>query len=168
MSELRQLLDRIRAHPDCVVLPATGLPQPVAPHQLPNDVNEFYTLCGGVEFFVGSEVLFPFRIVAPDEVVRANLKFFGELYADDITAQWYLIAEDFNGDCLSIDLAPERLGRCYDSNHEVHGMVGSCAVVARSFTELLTFLWEAPGDEVFWRSDRFTPLGDAYDALQRA
>ncbi|WP_027481215.1 SMI1/KNR4 family protein [Deinococcus pimensis] len=165
MSELRQLLDQIKSHPDCVVHPTGGLPQPVPPHQLPDDVRDFYTLCGGVEFFSKSDISFPFRIITPQEFVLANPKIVGELYEDDITAQWYLIAEDFGGDYLSIDLAPERLGRCYDSNHEIHGIVGSCAVVARSFTKLVKSLWEAPGDELFWLSDRFTSLGDAYDGV---
>jgi hypothetical protein len=52
---------------------------------------------------------------------------------------------------------------CYDSFHEVHGMPGSCAVVALSFTDLLERLLAARGGHWYWLEPGFASLGDAYD-----
>ena len=71
VSELHQILKHIRHHPDCIVLPASWLPRPTH-HQLPDDVQEFYTLCGGVEFFSRSDVAFPFRIVTSARLFQAG------------------------------------------------------------------------------------------------
>src|SRR5262245_9597659 len=73
-------------------------------------------------------------IVPPDRVVPANPIIVGQEYADDITASWHIIADDGNGDYLTIDLHPERLGRCYDSFHETHGLVGDCPVIVSQWT----------------------------------
>ena len=80
----------------------------------------------------------------------------------DISDLWFSIADDGNGDYLSIDLAPGRLGICYDSFHETHGVAGSTPVIARSFTELLTSLLQSRGNRPYWLEDGFVSLGDAY------
>lgn len=56
-----------------------------------------------------------------------------------------------------------RLGRCYDSNWEIHGVAGSCPIIANSFTELLERLVMNNGKHWYWLQDDFTSLGDAYD-----
>lgn len=68
----------------------------------------------------------------------------GEKTEYDISSNWYIIGRDMNKEYITIDLNPLRLGRCYDSYWENHGVPGNCAIIATTFTELIT-------------------LGDAYD-----
>ena len=87
---------------------------------MPDDVREFYELCGGIQLFKDKE--YSLDIVSPDKVVPSNIVIVGERCEDDITVDWFIIADDSNGTYLSIDLDAERLGRCYDSFHETHGL----------------------------------------------
>ena len=43
-------------------------------------------------------------------------------------------------------LYPARLGRCYDSFHEVHGIPGSCEVIAASFSGMVMEFLGDPGN----------------------
>ena len=65
-----------------------------------------------------------------------------------------------NGDYLGIDLDPERLGRCYDSHHEIHGLAGECPVIALSFSEFVGLL---EAQAAYWTLESFHSYGDAYD-----
>ena len=77
-----------------------------------------------------------------------------------------IIGKDNEDNYISIDLAEKRLGRCYDSFGDRHGVVGECAVVARSFTELLSNLFYNQGDDYpYWLGADFEYIGDAYDDL---
>jgi hypothetical protein len=71
-----------------------------------------------------------------------------------------------NGDYLTIDLNQERLGRCYDSFYDRHGIVGSYPTIAKSFTELLEQLFNNKGELLYWLNKDFPSLGDAYDAIE--
>jgi antitoxin YokJ len=53
---MRDLLDRIASTAGCRVLPMAGLPAVEAGHVLPADLEDFYTLCGGAEFFVSGRL----------------------------------------------------------------------------------------------------------------
>lgn len=64
---------------------------------------------------------------------------------------------------MSIDCAAGRLGRCYDSSWDRHGVVGECTVVALSFTELLQRLLNAQGTRWYWLTSEAPAYGDAYD-----
>jgi hypothetical protein len=151
----------IRSRSDCLVFPTAGLPNVAAGHRLPDDVADFYAECGGADLFVGKE--FSVRICTPDRLVPSNLEIVGEQVPDDITSSWYVVARGGSGECLSIDLHPDRLGLCYDSFHEVHGVAGSSPVVARSFTELVRRLLAGDGGHWYWLEPGWSPLGDAYD-----
>lgn len=102
-------------------------------------------------------------IVAAADVLPANVVILGEQFDDDPSAAWYTIARTADREYLSVDLSVERNGRCYDSFHEVHGVVGSAAVVANTFTELLDRLLESGGEHWYWLAPDFVSLGDAYD-----
>ena len=143
------------------MFPTKGMPSLQPPHRLPDDLKRFYELCGAVMLFEQND--YHVLIVPPDRVVPANPLIVGQEYEDDITASWYIIGDDGNGDYLTIDLGPERLGRCYDSFRETHGLVGNCPIIARSFSELLTSLHETRGDHWYWLRPEFVPIGDAYD-----
>ncbi len=84
---------------------------------------------------------------------------------DDISWSWYIIADCGNGDYLTIDLSKERMGRCYDGFHETYGLVGETPIIAMSFTELLTGLYDGRMQPWFWLQPHFAPFGDADDEV---
>lgn len=160
---MRDLLDRIGATAGCRIFPEAGLPIIKANHELPTDLRAFYELCGGVEFFVDAH--FSTRISSPAELVLANPVLIGE-QVDDISDSWYIIGRGGGDEFMSIDLHPDRVGTCYDSFREIHGVPGSSAVIALSFTDLLERLLAARGGHWYWLEPDFVSLGDAYDAVR--
>lgn len=155
------LIERVRGLSDCEVSPAGGLPQIEPPFVLPDDLKGFYELCGGLTLYKDSSYTVVF--VPPDRVVPANPVIVGEAGETDISASWHILVEDTNGDYLTIDLNPMRLGRCYDSFYDRHGVPGSCPIIAQSFCELLERLIENGGEHWYWLRPGFSPIGDAYD-----
>ncbi|MCB9589839.1 MAG: SMI1/KNR4 family protein [Polyangiaceae bacterium] len=140
---MASILEELRADPSVVLLPVTGLPQLRRGHFLPDELRAFYSSCGGLELARDSS--YAMRVVTPAEFVSANLEIVGEDVPDDISDSWYLLCRGAGDQVLTIDCSRERLGRCYDSYWEVHGVVGSCAVVAQSFGQLLALLVNAAG-----------------------
>ncbi len=159
-SEIDRLLDVARAG-GCVVYPPGGLPDLGVGHQLPDDLRAFYSSCGGVALY--PDALYPVSILPAPQIVAANPVIVGAQYEDDISASWYLVGASDQEEHITIDLHPDRLGRCYDSFPEVHGVAGSCPVIATSFTDLLTRLLDSRGGRWHWLEDDFPDLGDAYD-----
>ena len=159
---IKDLIEKIKETDDCVVRPSSGIPKIADKgHCLPSDLKEFYSLCGGMILFASKE--YAIKIVEPNEFVLANPVIIGELYPEDISSQWYIIASDMNGDYITIDLSEKRLGRCYDSFWDRHGIVGDCPIVAGNFSELLLSLFNGNGNYWYWLQEDFTALGDAYD-----
>lgn len=156
-----RLIRDIGADPDCEVRPPSGLPSVTGGHRLPADLSRFYELCGGVALF--GEGPYGYEILEPGRVAEANIVIVGEQFEDDISQSWYTIAHDYNGDYLTIDLAPERIGRCYDSFHETHAVRGCTPIIARSFAELLQNIFVNRGGYPYWLAEGFLGLGDAYD-----
>lgn len=138
----------MRRKPDCDVRPPAGLPRIRPQHVLPDDVRSFYTACGGFTWNlrVESRLWDSFSVLAPEEVVPANpkvccipeeeLKTMG-MDERGISWDWYVIAADGNGDYMSIDLNPSRLGRCYDTFHETYAVPGESPILGFSFTQFL-------------------------------
>ncbi|MBP6526531.1 MAG: SMI1/KNR4 family protein [Dermatophilaceae bacterium] len=160
MTELRRLLDQIRQTPGCDLSAPRGRPGLRAGHLLPDDLLEFYVLAGGARLF--AQAAYPVRIVGPDDLARANLEIVGTECPDDLSDSWYIVARGGRDQAISIDCAPARLGRCYDSFWDCHGVAGSCRVVARSFTELLRSLVDAGGGYWYWLASGAAAHGDAY------
>jgi len=159
---IENIIDKVKNVPNCKVLPHTGLPIVNSEDALPSDLREFYNICGGLEFFIDTD--YKINIVPPEKFALANPVIVGDLCEGDISSKWYIIADDGNGDYLTIDMSEERRGRCYDSFHETHGVVGECKVVAMSFSELLERLLENNGKYWYWLDKDFD-LGDAYDIV---
>ncbi len=169
---IHELVARIGVTPDCTVSAPIKradlhLPALHEGHVLPDDLREFYEVCGGLSLFERSTS--PMIIVPPVEVVLANPILFPGLSPeklasslDDISWSWYLIARNHSREYLTIDLSKERVGRCYDSFIGCHANPGSSTIVAFSFTELLIHLYEDKGQN--WLSDVIS-LGDAYDGI---
>lgn len=161
MTGIELIVDRIRRTDGCLVLPPEGLPTVGSQHRLPADLVEFYRLCGGVRLFDDRE--YPIRIVEPKGFVKSNPQIVGMECPDDISDAWYLVARGGAEEAISIDCHPDRLGRCYDSFWDCHGVAGSCAIVALSFTELLGRLVSAAGGYWYWLVEGGAAHGDAYD-----
>ncbi len=106
---------------------------------------------------------YSFQIVQPEEFTLSNPVIIGELAEEDISSHWYIVGHDGNGDYISIDLHQGRLGKCYDSFWDRHGVVGDCPVIANSFSDLLEQLVQNSGERWYWLKEDFKPLGDAYD-----
>jgi hypothetical protein len=161
---IAELLARIADTPRCTVAAPAGTPDLGSGLVLPADLRDFYSRCGGVTLFSGA----PFSLVvsSPSDLMNANQVILGRSFPDDRSDSWFVIARAGAGERISIDLHPSRAGNCYDSFHEVHAVAGSCAIVARSFTELLTRLMGPEGDHWYWLEPGFEPLGDAYDVAE--
>jgi len=168
---IEELLIRIRATPGCRVDAPTGLPVIGESHYLPDDLRTFYQLCGGLS--LAENTAYSVTIVPPTKCVLATPVILGEEVAElvrrtegeDISWSWYILADYGNGDYLTIDLDRERLGRCYDSFHETHGLRGDTPILALSFTELVIALYESRGQYWYWLQPDFASLGDAYDGI---
>jgi antitoxin YokJ len=161
IGNVNELVELARATPDCVVHPVAGIPSLPPGVELPADLLGFYRKCGGLEFFQSSD--YPISIAPPDRFRPTNLAVLGEAVLDDRSDRWFTIGITPDREYLSIDLDPARLGCCYDSFHEIHGLVGESAVVAISFTDLLARLFGNAGRHWYWLQPDFESLGDAYD-----
>lgn len=161
MEKLVFLLDKINKDERCRCKPPIGkLPLLKDKLRYPDDVVYFYQKYGGVSLFNCTKSAVSFSIITPSEIVQANRIIIGEACDDDISSSWYIIGKTNNNDYISIDFSLERNGRCYDSHHELHGVMGSCPIVALSFTELLTQLYYSDGNDIYWKTKGY---GDAYD-----
>ncbi|MHC4252463.1 MAG: SMI1/KNR4 family protein, partial [Planctomycetota bacterium] len=130
LMNAKELIDNIRATPDCLVLPPAGLPEINPEHVLPPDAADLYSLCGGLVLF--ESIAFPVTVLPPARVKLANRQIAllqDATDSDDISWSWYTIADDGNGDYFTVDCAPQRLGRCYNSFHETHGIAGQTPIV---------------------------------------
>jgi antitoxin YokJ len=136
--EIQLLIDKIKKLPNCLVHPPAGFPDIEKEDALPSDLNEFYKICGGIDLFIDCD--YAIKIVSPQEFVLANPTIIGERAEYDISSNWYIIGDDMEGNYITIDLDKSRLGRCYDSFWDVHGVAGNCHIIAGSFTELLEHL----------------------------
>ena len=157
----QDLIELIRSTPHCNLLDPAGLPAPAGDHVLPEDVREFYESAGGAELFIDRD--YGAHILPPSLVEPANPVIVGELCEYDISSSWYLIARTTESEYLTIDFKPQRLGKCYDSFFDRHGVAGSCPVIATSFSDLVERLLANAGDHWYWLNEGFISLGDAYD-----
>jgi hypothetical protein len=167
---IQELLKRVQSTADCEIYAPTGLPLIREEHMVPEDLHEFYNLCSGVSLYRKSPKRI--RIVPPEGVAQANPLLLPGLTpgqasasANDISWSWYIIAHDYGGNYLTIDLSKQRLGRCYDSFFDRHAMPGYCPIIALSFTELLTRLIENQSEYPYWELSNFVSSGDAYDGI---
>src|SRR5207248_10185624 len=120
----------IQVNPDCRIDVPVGQPGIGEHHRLPDDLRNFYQLCGGLS--LAENTAYSVTIVPPTKCLLANPVILGEKVAErvrrtqreNISWSWYSIADYGNGNYITIDLDQRRLGRCYDSSHETHGLRG--------------------------------------------
>lgn len=71
MEKIKRLLTQISTLPQCRIFEPSGLPViDEEKHILPNDLKEFYSLCGGLVLFENEE--YPIYFVSPVKFVLAN------------------------------------------------------------------------------------------------
>lgn len=170
---INQLVTKAKALPNCIVLPSSGLPQVENDLTIPDDIKEFYNLCGGMALFEGAA--YAVRIVKPEEVVFANPIIIGEdiinaeiqkgTYEGEISRHCFIIADLYNSDYIVIDFNKERVGQCYKAFWDGYPEVGGTPIVAKSFTELLERFIDNGGDYWYFLKDDFVSYGDAYDGI---
>ncbi|HVR44522.1 MAG TPA: SMI1/KNR4 family protein [Thermoanaerobaculia bacterium] len=158
---VRPSLQELWKRRDCSVAPPFGEPALPEGIVLPDDLLEFYRLCGGADLFVGSE--HALRILGPMEFAPADPVIFGRALPQSASATWWVIARRAGDAFITIDLDPARSGRCYDSAWDRHGVAGNCPVVSRSFTNLLATLASRGSGEPWWNDPSWPRLGDALD-----
>lgn len=161
--KIKALIDEIRKTPDCHVFAHNGQARFEKDHVMPADLRAFYEMCGGVVLYQSAQ--YPIYIVEPTRFVLANPVIVGEACEEDISSDWYIIANDGNNEYLTIDLNKERFGRCYDSFYDRHGIIGESMIIAMSFTELVKRLIDNRGEYFYWLKQDFISLGDAYDGV---
>ena len=158
---MRELLQKISEMEGCKVLPPTGIPD----INLPDDLTEFYSLCGGVFLFEGSD--YWFKISSPEQLIPSNPAILPEGFdedipRDDISNKLYIIARNGPEQAISINLGKSHLGYCYDSFWELHATSES-SIIAYSFKSLLNNLVKGNGSYPYWLKSNFFKLGHLYD-----
>ncbi len=160
---IQEVMKKIRSNDNFEIKPPCGLPILKSGHVLPDDLKEFYQICGGIDCYI-EDGGFPMQILAPNKFELANKLLLGEEYVDDISSSWYVIVDAEDGNYISIDCNANRIGKCYESFEYSHAIRGNCPVIALSFTELLDSIVNYKGDYFFWKDNLdFTSYGDAYD-----
>jgi len=165
------LIKKIRELSDCIVHEPSGVPIVRSGLELPKDLVDFYTYCGGVDLFVSGS--YRTYIVPPSKFIPADNVFFDEEtiefyksqegYNDEISTDWYALADIENGNYILMDLNNDRCGRCYQGLWETYAMKGESPIIAANFTEILNKLIDSKGEKWYWESDDFISIGDAYD-----
>lgn len=157
---MKQILNSISNLDNCKIAPKK-LNLERIPINIPTDLKEFYQYCNGVELFIDSE--YPYRILGIEEIIRTDLSVLGELIECGDSISWYNIAEDYNGDFLSIDLSCEKFGWCYDSFYETYGLINDMPIIAKSFKELLFRLYSNKGNYPYWKLNEFDKIYGFYE-----
>lgn len=164
---LKEIIEKIKQTNYCKVYPPKGVPT-IDNYELPDDVKEFYLLCGGIVLYENS--YFPFEIVPPNKFIHSNIAILEESFKDDISNDWFIIAQSpkTNDFFISIDLNKDRKGLYYDSFYERYGLIGEMPIIATSLEQLLENLLLSQGNNIYWESENFVSIGDAYEGIKES
>ena len=163
---LEEIIYKIKNSSDCIVHPPNGLPNTANIHSLHSDIIQIYELTGGIDFYTNMD--YQMRILPPHDFELSNTKILGQeckqyIQDNDISNHWYTIADAGPEQYISVDLHPDRFGRCYDSFCQTHAVPGDSPVLALNPIDLILSIFENKGEYWFWLKDSFSKLGDAYD-----
>lgn len=171
---MKELIKKVTLLSNCRVLPSVGVVDLPKEYIIPEDLIEFYELCGGMVLFENSP--YAVKIVSPQEFKNANYEILGSeivaseiekgTYENEISKDWFIIADLFNSDYIVIDVNKERLGQCYKAFWDSYPEVGSSTIIAKTFKELLEKLIENNGSYWYFMRDEFVSYGDAYDDIE--
>lgn len=170
---MKDLIQTFKNNKQCTVHRPVSISFEEDKLDLPNDLIEFYRLCGGLVYEIdeGLEI----EILPLDKVSVAYPLYFDEtiieeekkkgLFGYHAFYQWYVVANCGDGYYLCMDLHPDRKGKCYEGNWQTFAMRDHSPIVANSFTELLSNILHYTNEDFFWLEDQFKSLGDAYDFI---
>jgi len=159
MEKLQNILAKIETSESCIV---SKLSSPISiSDALPKDLKYYLENYSSIILFKDSE--YSIKINGYPDFKRANPVIIGEDAEEDRSYNWFIIGEDDNSQYITIDLSPNRIGNCYDSFWDRHGLAGDQPIIAKNFTELLEKLFESNGERWYWLEDSFISYGDAYD-----
>jgi hypothetical protein len=164
--QIQKILEKIELDSRCKLIRKTSAVK--SGLTLPKDLEYFYNNYESLELF--PEQSFGIRIVSQNDFIPTSQRLYPEgdviweELEDDISNEWYLIAEaEEQSQYVSIDLGELHNGYCYDSFLDIHATPGESAIIAKSFTELLERLYNAEGKSWYWTEPEFQSYGDAYD-----
>ncbi len=117
---------------------------------IPKSLIEFYTSCGGIENSIYQDEDLPLSIVTPEKFKWVPEEILGNVLEkvqtnieEEIFWNWYIIGRGDTNEYVAIDLAPERLEKCYFFNFYLLGQKNTMPLVANSLEELLQVFLEA-------------------------
>ena len=165
MEKIQEIIEVIKQDANCICYPPVGTPKLPEDLILPKDLSIFYQSIGGLLLFPDAD--FPLQIVYPEDFVRANPIITNEIWEDDITYNWFIIAksEGSGEQYVTIDLGKKRSGVCYDSYWDKH-VNFDCPIIANNFTDFLKRAYEAKGEIWYWSMDDFTNYGLSHEDLE--
>lgn len=171
--DIKEIIKKVSSLQNCTVYQPSGMISLPNGLEVPDDLVEFYKICGGISLFEGAP--YAVKIVTPEEFISANPVIIGEeiinaeiekgTYDNEISKDWFIIADLYNSDYIVIDLNKERLSQCYKAFWDSYPEVGSTTIIAKSFTELLMQLIENRGEYWYFLKDDYISYGDAYDGI---
>ena len=162
MRKINEIIVEIERDKECMVQ-KLSIPHKNVPSGLPEDLTFYLENYHSIVFF--PEAPYSIKIVGLTEFERANKVLIGEEHKEDMSHNWFLIADDSNSQYITIDLSKDRWGYCYDSFWDRYGVVGEQAIIAKSFTELLERIYACKGQQWYWLQEDFISYADAYDAI---
>lgn len=158
---MKNLVTLIGNTPGCEIIAQKGSPPSASEINIPQDVLEFYKICGGARLFLRSD--YPITILQSCEIKKSNEVILNEVIENDPSNNWYVIAKCGSGEYISIDFSIKGNGRCFDSFYETYGLIGEMKIVATSFSEFIARSIGTHGGRYYWLEDNFCGYGDAYD-----
>jgi len=158
---ISSLIKQIENDSRCEVYKSQGVPSPIEGVEIPEDLKEFYSLCGGLVLFEGSK--YQWNILSVEEIKNAqDVIREGEPEIKELKS-FVTIAEDGNGDFLAISISGSNVGQVVDAFHETFGDIGDTTVIALSFTEFLTKLYRNGGNYPYWLEDHENVYRDWFE-----
>ncbi len=168
---IREVMDVIGRRPGCRMLPVSAQPRVSPGHQLPDEVVELYSVCGGAELYVDRDC--GFRIVEPEKFVPANpilrehdYRVRPEVYDRDLSSGCYLIFYGVNPkENIVIDCGNQfgRNGWCYEGYLNTYASSDS-RILGHSLCEVIEGILRSEGGSFFWEEDDDS-LGYVYEDL---
>ena len=159
MTSILELIAQIIEDTNCTVVANTTAASTL-PDNLPEDLQQYFLRYGPIHLFSESDC--PMTVVSWNNFQQANKVILDENIDDDITNNWFVIGIGPNSQYVSIDLSKARLGYCYDSFWDRYGLIGDMPIIAKSFSEFLSRLYQGGGN-YYWLESQFESYGDAYD-----
>lgn len=173
---MKVLIERFSKRADCKVLPPIFCERldETTDCDLPNELIEFYNLCGGIEISPESAsddaIILPpeeFKqadpIIANEEMIEIWKE--AGIYESFKSKDCFVFVDIGNGNYIVVDLNKEHFQNVYLANWENYPNLGDVPVLANSISEFLNLLILGleNSNDFFWEADDFTPIKMAFN-----